>query len=529
MNCIKRLKIHGFKKFSDFEVDFNEDINILVGDNESGKSTLLDAIDIVLRQKYKSYDKYIIRELLNQDAVKEFATNPGLDTLPFVSIDMELRLDNVPVNGMFFGMNHNFDKNASLYGISFKCALSDEFKIDNGVMEIIERGRIPYEYYQMSWNTFQGETYKVVKKPLNYMVIDSDNVDTLSSYNYYCRALFAASHSEVEQTEIKDGFRSGVQDVFSGLDINDIGDLQSFGVNDKKMIFENIITILDEGIPIANKGGGRENVIKTKIAIEKAGSLDVLAIEEPETHLGFLNLRKMLKEIQLVDNRQLIVTTHESMIASGLNIRNILWMKNEYTESLKDISRGDAEFFLRAPSNNLLQFILSTKVILVEGPTEFMLVPVIFKKICGRSIDEAGINVISCDGISYERFLGIAKETNKRVAIITDNDGKQSVLDKMNNSLNDKQIRIFTDESLDNWTWEVCFYNLNKQRFEEEVEIQKGAKYLFHNTDYGEILGKMLNDKVETAYQMFQKSGGEFDYEIPSYIKKACEWINEQY
>ena len=46
----KCLEIWGFKKFSHLHVDFNEKTNIIVGENEAGKSTLLEAINIVLNQ-----------------------------------------------------------------------------------------------------------------------------------------------------------------------------------------------------------------------------------------------------------------------------------------------------------------------------------------------------------------------------------------------------------------------------------------------------------------------------------------------
>ena len=42
--------------------------------------------------------------------------------------------------------------------------------------------------------------------------------------------------------------------------------------------------------------------------------------------------------------------------------------------------------------------------------------------------------------------------------------------------------------------------------------------------DYGVVLGKMLNDKVDIAYQMLT-SGKVF--EVPQYIKDAIAWINE--
>jgi predicted ATP-dependent endonuclease of OLD family len=48
MMRIKKLKLKNFKKFTNQTFDFNDDINVIVGDNESGKSSLLEAIEACL-------------------------------------------------------------------------------------------------------------------------------------------------------------------------------------------------------------------------------------------------------------------------------------------------------------------------------------------------------------------------------------------------------------------------------------------------------------------------------------------------
>ena len=40
MNYIKSIHIEGFKKFNTLDVNFNEHMNILVGENEAGKSIM---------------------------------------------------------------------------------------------------------------------------------------------------------------------------------------------------------------------------------------------------------------------------------------------------------------------------------------------------------------------------------------------------------------------------------------------------------------------------------------------------------
>ncbi|GHT03886.1 hypothetical protein AGMMS49573_07040 [Endomicrobiia bacterium] len=45
---IKKLIVFNFKRFSFIEINFKQNINVIVGDNESGKSSILSAIDLVL-------------------------------------------------------------------------------------------------------------------------------------------------------------------------------------------------------------------------------------------------------------------------------------------------------------------------------------------------------------------------------------------------------------------------------------------------------------------------------------------------
>jgi len=48
MKYIQKVKIKNFKKFKEFEIELSNSTNLIIGDNESGKSTILSAIDLVL-------------------------------------------------------------------------------------------------------------------------------------------------------------------------------------------------------------------------------------------------------------------------------------------------------------------------------------------------------------------------------------------------------------------------------------------------------------------------------------------------
>ena len=249
-------------------------------------------------------------------------------------------------------------------------------------------------------------------------------------------------------------------------------------------------------------------------------------MEEPENHLSFATLRKMLQEISdKQKDSQIIVATHNNMIASRLNLNNVLWITDDGVKSLSKVDEEVAKFFVKADDNAFLQLLLSKKAFLVEGATEFLMLPHFYKQLTERAIEEDGISVISCNGISYKKYLQIAKATDKKIAVITDNDKKQERIDFATKFNQETTLQhIFMAASMDDWTWEICMYNANTTVLDRMIKVRAGAEYLYHGEPYGAVPGKMLNNKVDVAYQMLT-SGEVFD--IPQYVKDAVEWLNK--
>lgn len=45
---LKRLKLNNFRRFRDFEIDFHEQLTVIVARNGLGKTSVLDAITLVI-------------------------------------------------------------------------------------------------------------------------------------------------------------------------------------------------------------------------------------------------------------------------------------------------------------------------------------------------------------------------------------------------------------------------------------------------------------------------------------------------
>ena len=66
---INKLKIQNYKLFKSKTIEFNDNINILVGNNDAGKSTILEMISIVTTGKLNgiAIDRIINVSFFNND------------------------------------------------------------------------------------------------------------------------------------------------------------------------------------------------------------------------------------------------------------------------------------------------------------------------------------------------------------------------------------------------------------------------------------------------------------------------------
>ena len=89
---IRKIRLINFKRFTDYTIEPNEQINILVGDNEAGKSSILEAIDLVSGGNTRRIEAIGLDRLLNIDAVKKFnAGERTFENLPQLRIELYIQ------------------------------------------------------------------------------------------------------------------------------------------------------------------------------------------------------------------------------------------------------------------------------------------------------------------------------------------------------------------------------------------------------------------------------------------------------
>jgi predicted ATP-dependent endonuclease of OLD family len=275
-------------------------------------------------------------------------------------------------------------------------------------------------------------------------------------------------------------------------------------------------------VPIENKGKGRQCFIKTEFALKQHDEhrkLDVLLLEEPENHLSHTNMKKLVNRIAESQARQIFVATHSSLISTRLDLRNSVLLNSNSTVPMvmRDLPEDTAKFFMKAPDNNILEFILSKKVILVEGDAEYILLDALYTKETSSTIEADDIHVISVGGTSFKRYLDIAKILQIKVAVIRDNDGdaQANCVDNYSDYQADN-LNVFYDVDNNNHTFEICLYSLNQAACDD---LWLAGRKKLSVQDF------MLKNKADCAFTLLEDKDDELI--TPDYIRQAFTWINE--
>ncbi len=536
---IKNLCISGYKRFKDFSIKFQPELNILIGENSVGKSTILEAINIVLNQFYFGENNEGFQQQLNMDNVQQFKnlSSPRIEDLPSIKIEIELSLDDQPINQKFCGLNYDLlpksKANEMKYGIQFVFEFDKEYEPDFNEIDFSmkENHAIPIEYYNATWTTFAGRTYHRIMNPLSSILIDS-SINTRDIYGNYARTLYNTALEENDRRKVSFVFTDALRQALSMQnEVLDLGDNRNFAVDEQKSKLKNLIEIRENGIFLRNMGKGEENILKTSLSLNRRSNLGLIMIEEPENHLSYSNTRKQIDKIQSENDngKQIIVTTHESMILNRLNLSKAIWIKSTEGQSLGDLPKEDVQYFERVDDFDILRYVLGNKIILVEGASEFILLPSIIKRVLGRSADDRGINIISTRGIRYRHFKELADIVHKRTLILTDNDGMQEKIDEIS-KIDSKNFKVFTPQSIDAFTLEVDIYQNNIELCEKIIgKMTAGILRSTHYKDHDRlplVLAAMLARKTEIALKLSDVIEKGEKFNTPSYVEEGLKWLD---
>ena len=110
---IEKIYVKNFKTLAKLDLAFNNDLNIIVGDNETGKSTLLEAINMALtgqlngRYVLAELSPYLFNKKAEETYIKEICK--GNYVKP-PSILVELYLKETPQTANLKGTNNHTEK-----------------------------------------------------------------------------------------------------------------------------------------------------------------------------------------------------------------------------------------------------------------------------------------------------------------------------------------------------------------------------------------------------------------------------------
>jgi len=200
------------------------------------------------------------------------------------------------------------------------------------------------------------------------------------------------------------------------------------------------------------------------------------------------------------------MTTHSNFVANKLGLDNLILLSNKRCTPFNSLHSDDVNYFKKLPGYDTLRLILSRAAILVEGPSDELIVQREYKDKFGLLPIEHGVDVISVRGLSFKRFLDIARRIGRKVAAITDNDSdyQKNVKDKYVNYDDVDCIEIFADPRNELNTLEPQFIDANIAIFDDLRKTigLREDKY----PDRDSVLRYMINNKAEWALKVFEDS-----------------------
>ncbi|MDP3387453.1 MAG: AAA family ATPase [Eubacteriales bacterium] len=534
---IEKLIIKNYKLFKNIAISMNDDINIFVGENDSGKTTILEALVMVLTGKINggSLISRLNLDWFNKESRNEYkkAIEDGKTPEP-PNIEIESFLTSVAEGEgklkQFRGTNNSLHADATGVKIEIKfdesyCDVYKQLIAENKIKDI------PIEYYKVENRSFANPDYYFSVTAKKVANIDTTKKDYGSVLNRFVSGSISDFLTDQDLTDLRHAYRANRHEFTDNLAVKTLNQkLQESHSFEGKRIglnlreneideWKNDMSISLDDIPLEYSGFGTQNMFKSELFLLQNSEVDILIIEEPENNLSYTNMSVLISKLSKSKEKQLFISTHSSFVANKLGLQHLHLVAGKKASSLSDLKKDTYEYFLKLPGYNTLRVLLANKAILVEGPADELIVERAYMDYHeGKQPIEDGIDVITAGGIAFQRYCQLAILINKHVTVVTDNDHDvESVRTRYGKY--GELVTLCVEGNNILHSLEPSILAVNVSNFEDFKSIVYCGKDIKTRTlkDIEEFMSKAQN-KTEWSMRVFES---EKKIKYPQYILEA--------
>lgn len=450
---LSTLKLWNFRKYVEkpdgkpgLEVHFHEGVNVLIGENDSGKTAIVDAIRYVLKTQSGEFIQFDEKDFY------QYPANQGGARKEEFKIECDFDGLDDQDKGLFWEwLSWNGDKTRYI----LKVWLYAKRK-DNVIMPTFSAG---IEGQSDRMDSEARDLLKVVYfKPLRDALTDMTHgyksrlAQILGAHELFRTQKDGEGNSkkhkiETDYKDLKENIEGYFKEGGGGWEITKEinvflkkhfllnGDPRDAKINLTGGELTELLRLLDLVMEHNKSGLGTLNLLCIAAEMllfnnQKKG-LKLALVEELEAHLHPQYQLRLIEYIStLQNNEQFILTTHSITLASKIELSKLIVLKDMEAFPMSSVYTkmrpADYKFlerFLDATKANLF---FAKGLIMVEGDAENLLIPAIADLI-GRPLHRDGVSVVNVGSTAYKRYVSIfkrndGKEFGMPIAIVSDLD-----------------------------------------------------------------------------------------------------------
>lgn len=583
---LEKFIIKNFRGINNISLTFNKGLNVLIGENNAGKSAIIDALRICLSYGNQKRDIYISKSdfHLDKTAISESAES--------IEFNLHFHID-VPEEVAWFNdlLSVQEDGTQDLQ-LHFRFYLDDNERVKYKVWGGTNEGQaiapeVLYLIYHVHLDALRdaeqflrpirgnrlGQLYTNIQ-------IDPDIEKDQEKKSELAKKVRSAVDSDADWVE---HVEKGKEKINEHLKETSFSNKQhqvdiSFLPFDFNRLVDNLkiqmplySNELLEDDPTKQKyfelyqnGLGYNNLIYTATVLgdlkqrkqKQKETYAALLIEEPEAHLHpqlqnlFFNY---LNKLDTEHGFQIFISSHSPTITAKASLKSVIVLQNQENKvnalslqksGLTEVNHKYLHKFLDVTKS---QIFFSNGAILVEGISEALLLP-IFSRIVGEKkeydIDKAGVELVNLNGVAFSHFANLfnndddSKNLKTKCSLITDDDTAEETDEitsraKSAKELEKNNLKVFLAER----TFEFeLFISGNKdillELFKEMHPVAAGRVIADANikTHGANFLEKVISNKAksELAHRLAVKLSTDEvarnAFKVPTYIENAIKF-----